>query len=324
MGKPSTETRQPGRSPRTNHFDGGLRFFSGRLQFARPPFKVWAAPPRPMLDLPSLIGSTRPPVPLVMLSSLVFLVSFVYTVFTLGTRRGFSPRINLILNGLGFVLQTQFLITRGQFRGRCPLTNLFEVIVFLCWALVFFYLVVGNTYRLSPLGMFTAPLVCALQLFAAFAGFDRFGGSVPPGETVNPWLEFHAAFSVLSFGAFALAGLAGGMYLWQERQLKTHRLRSVFFQLPPIADLGRLNYRLLAVGFVLLSLGLVAGVGMGVPNTWPHLVWAVVVWAIYGVLVQARWGAVRIGPRRVASLSVAAFTVALLTLGGLSFVTTAP
>ena len=110
---------------------------------------------------------------------------------------------------------------------------------------------------------------------------------------VNPWLEFHAAFSVLSFGAFALAGLAGGMYLWQERQLKTHRLRSIFFQLPPIADLGRLNARLLAVGFVLLSLGLAAGVGMGAPNTWPHLVWAVVVWALYGFLVQARWGAWR-------------------------------
>ena len=125
---------------------------------------------------------------------------------------------------------------------------------------------------------------------------------------------------MLSFGAFALAGLAGGMYLWQERQLKTHRLRSGFFQLPPIGDLGRVNARLLMVGFVLLSLGLVAGFNMGTPNTWPHLVWAVVIWALYAFLVQARWGAWRLGPRRVASLSVVAFTVALLTLGGLTFV----
>ena len=248
------------------------------------------------MDLHLLIAMTHPPAPGVMLSSFVFCLSFVYTVFTLGTHRRFSPLVNLVLIAIGFLLQTGFLVARGQYRGRCPLTNLFEVIVFLCWALVFFYLVVGNTYRLSPLGMFTAPLVCVLQLFAAFAGFDRFGSSVGPGEIVNPWLEFHAAFSVLSFGAFALAGLAGGMYLWQERQLKTHRLRSIFFQLPPIADLGRLNYRLLAIGFVLLSLGLVAGVGMGVPNTWPHLVWAVVIWALYGFLVQARWGAWRIGP----------------------------
>lgn len=254
-------------------------------------------------------------------SSLIFFASFLYTAFCLATRRNISLSVNLLVIGAGFSVQTLFLYTRGELRGRCPLTNLFEVIAFLCWGLVLFYLIVGNTYRLSPLGIFTAPLVCGLQTFALVADLDRTNrdGRLSLGP-VNPWLEFHAAFSVLSFGAFALAGLAGGMYLWQERQLKTHRLRSGFFQLPPIGDLGRLNARLLIVGFLLLSLGIVAGFNMGAPNTWPHLVWAMVVWVLYAVLVQARWGAWRLGPRRVASLSVVAFTVALLTLGGLSFV----
>ena len=185
----------------------------------------------------------------------VFLAGFLYTAFTLGTGRRFSAWVNLAAVAVGFLLQTDFLIVRGELRGRCPLTNLFEVIAFLCWGLVLFYLIFGNTYRLSPLGMFTGPLVCLLQTFAVVADLDRANPSGGPRGAVNPWLEFHAAFSVLSFGAFALAGLAGGMYLWQERQLKTHRLRSIFFQLPPMADLGTLNYRLLAVGFVLLSLG---------------------------------------------------------------------
>ena len=252
-------------------------------------------------------------------SSLLFLLSFLYTAFCLATKRPLSLSVNLLLVGAGFLVQSFLLYTRGELRGRCPLTNLYEVMVFLCWGLVLFYLIVGNTYRLSPLGLFTAPLVFGLQTFASVAGLDR-NGTAPRG-LVNPWLEFHAAFSVLSFGAFALAGLAGGMYLWQERQLKTHRLRSGFFQLPPIGDLSRLNFRLLAVGFVLLTLGLSAGFNMGTPNTRPHLVWAVVVWLIYALLVQARWGAWRMGPRRVASLSVVAFTVALLTLGGLTFAT---
>ena len=251
-------------------------------------------------------------------SSALFLLSFLYTAACLLGQRRILPWLNLLLVGTGFFEQTAFLVRRGQLVGRCPLTNLFEVIAFLCWGLVLFYLVVGNTYRLSPLGIFTSPLVFGLQTFAALAGLDE--GGAPPRGPVNPWLEFHAAFSVLSFGAFALAGLAGGMYLWQERQLKTHRLRSGFFQLPPIGDLGRLNARLLTVGFLLLSLGLLAGFNMGTPNTLPHLLWAVVVWVLYAFLVQARWGAWRVGPRRVASLSVVAFTVALLTLGGLSFV----
>ena len=73
----------------------------------------------------------------------------------------------------GFLLQTYFLYVRGELRGRCPLTNLFEVIGFLCWALVLFYLIVGTTYRLSPLGVLTAPLVCVLQVFALVASLDR-------------------------------------------------------------------------------------------------------------------------------------------------------
>ena len=249
-------------------------------------------------------------------STLFFLVSFVLTASTLGTRRFFPP-VNFTVIIPGFLLQTAFLVSRGEFRGRCPLTNLFEVIGFLCWALVLFYLIVGTTYRLSPLGLLTAPTVCVLQLFALAVPLDR------PNQAagaVNPWVETHAALSILAFGAFALAGLAGGMYLWQERQLKTHHVRALFFQLPPIGDLGRLNTRLLLVGFVLLTVGLAAGVGMGVPNSWPHLLWAVVVWLLYAFLVQARWGAWRLAPRRVASLSVVAFAVALLTLSGLTFV----
>ena len=260
-----------------------------------------------------LPGRTGP-----ILSSVFFLASFAYTAFMLGTHRRVSLSFNFILIACGFLLQTDSLYIRGAIRGRCPLTNLYEVINFLCWALVLFYLIVGNTYRLSPLGLLTAPFVCVLQLFGTFSGLDTVGYT-PPGQ-VNPWVETHAALSILAFGAFALAGLAGGMYLWQERQLKTHRVRALFFQLPPIADLGRLNTRLLAVGFVLLTVGLAAGVGMGAPSSWPHLAWAIVVWLLYAFLVQARWGAWKLPPRRVASLSVVAFAVALLTLSGLSFV----
>ncbi len=272
--------------------------------------------PPPLLALGILLPGRAQ----LVVSTVFFLASFGYTAFTLGTRgQHFAPRLNLALVTAGFLLQTWFLTVRGQALGRCPLTNFFEVISFLCWALVFFYLIVGNTYRLSPLGLLTAPLVGALQIFALAANLDRIVPFTPRGA-VNPWLETHAAFSILAFGAFALAGLAGGMYLWQERQLKTHRVRAIFFQLPPIGDLGRLNARLLAVGFVLLSVGLAAGIFMGVPNTAPHLVWAVVVWLLYAFLVQARWGAWRLAPRRVATLSVAAFALSLLTLSGLSFV----
>ena len=92
------------------------------------------------------------------------------------------------------------------------------------------------------MGAFTAPLVFALQTFALAAPIDVPHRSHLPA---NPWLEFHASISMIAYGAFALACVAGVMYLVQERQLKTHQIHSIFFRLPPLTNLFAAITRLL-------------------------------------------------------------------------------
>src|ERR1700752_5431368 len=82
-------------------------------------------------------------------------------------------RFNFFAIGLGFVFQTAFLSIRGHALGRCPLTNLFEVFIFLAWSVALIYILVGPTYRLSLMGAFTAPLVVLLQGFALIAPLDK-------------------------------------------------------------------------------------------------------------------------------------------------------
>ena len=53
---------------------------------------------------------------------------------------------------------------------------------------------------------------------------------------VNPWLEAHTSFSMVACGAFALACIAGVMYLIQEQQLKTRQSKLDLF--PAAADNG--------------------------------------------------------------------------------------
>ena len=154
------------------------------------------------------------------------------------------------------------------------------------------------------------------QAFALIAPLDS-----PPGPraraVAQPWLETHAAISIIAYGAFALACVAGVMYLIQERQLKTHRLRGLFFHLPPIADLAVAINRLILTGFILLTVGLLSGflkVAGGVGQ---------------GHLGRRRLAGLRrhppgrpmrrVTPRRVAQLSVAAFSITLATLWGLNF-----
>jgi ABC-type uncharacterized transport system permease subunit len=182
---------------------------------------------------------------------------------------------------------------------------------------VLFYLIIGSAYRLSLLGAFTSPMAFLFQVAALLLVNDT------PMKAKNPpngWLELHAALSVVAYGAFALACVAGAMYIAQERQLKSHNIHSIFYHLPPIRDLAVANTRLIIVGFLLLTVGLAAGFGLG--SIFTHSVltaWAIGVWVLYGFILTAEWRH-RISPRRVAWLSVAAFSVLLITLGGLNFI----
>jgi ABC-type uncharacterized transport system permease subunit len=255
--------------------------------------------------------------PLLIASTFCFLLGFAYTMHALGARVYRPSRLNFFAILSGFIFQTLWLSQRGQQLGRCPLTNLFEVLIFLAWSMVLFYLVIGTSYRLSLLGVFTSPLVFLFQVGAMLMVRD-IPSKVRGGP--NPWLEVHAAVSVIAYGAFALASVAGVMFLVQERQLKTHQLTSIFHALPPIQDLATANGRLILAGFALLTIGLAAGFKMG--NLAAHrgaLYWSIGVWLLYGFILCARWWH-RISGRRVAWLSVAAFAAVLVTLAGLNFI----
>src|SRR2546430_4899773 len=167
---------------------------------------------------------------LLILSCGFYLLAVVRTAILLRAKKFHGGRFNFFAILAGFALQTAFLSLRGQAVGRCPLTNLFEVLIFLSWSVALIYILVGPTYRLSLMGAFTAPLVFAIQAFALLAPIDvRHPSNLPP----NSWLELHASMSIVAYGAFALACIAGAMYLVQERQLKTRQIHSIFYHLPP-------------------------------------------------------------------------------------------
>jgi HemX protein len=253
---------------------------------------------------------------LLIVSTLCFLAAVAHTLATL--RDGvFRPRrFNFLAIALGFALQSAFLTIRGHALGRCPITNLFEVFVFLAWSVALIYLVVGPAYRLSLMGAFTAPLVLLIQSFALLAPIDI---RHPIRLSVNPWLEFHASISMIAYGAFALACVAGVMYLVQERQLKTHHLHSIFYHLPPLTNLFSALIRLLWLGFALYTVGLVSGFFTGEPLPRVKMICAFAVWIFYGTILQGRH-LHRLAPKRIATLCILAFSAAVSVLWAINFV----
>ena len=252
---------------------------------------------------------------LLIVSTLCFFAAIARIVLSLRARTFQPGRFSFLAIGLGFIFQTAFLYIRGHALGRCPLTNLFEVFIFLAWSIALIYMLVGPAYRLSLMGAFTAPLVFLLQAFALIAPIDARHAVKTPA---NSWLEFHASISIVAYGAFGLACIAGVMYLVQESQLKTHQLHSIFYHLPPLTDLFAAITRLLWWGFVLYTLGLVSGFFTGGPLPRMQLVAAIAIWVLYAAILQGRHLR-RLAPKRVAALCIFGFSVALTLLWGISF-----
>lgn len=243
-------------------------------------------------------------------STFLYLLGFGSSLLLLGAGKFRPSRFNFYAIAAGFALQTVFLYLRGQQVGRCPITNSFEILLFLSWSVALAYLVVGTTYRISVLGVFTAPLVFGLQLLALLlpaAPVIRRSG-LPDG-----WLELHASTSLVAYGVLALACVAGVMFLVQERQLKMRVPGSLFHLLPPITTLADAMRRLLWFGVILLSIGILAGFSIGTPIGRLKSGASILVWIVYaGILFL--WIRNRLHSHRVAQCCVGAFVLALVTL----------
>jgi len=234
----------------------------------------------------------------------------------IAVHRGHRSRWTTAVMLLVLLCQLGFLSMRGEARAACPLADRGEILVFLSWSLTLFYLLVGPAYRISLLGVFTAPVVVVFQTIALMPGvLDRNPQEVVGG---NPWHETHSATSVLAYGALALAAVAGVMFLVLDRQLKEQHLKSGLFRnLPPVRELLVSLERLLWLGGTLLTIGIIAGFIMPHDNAaLGHLIAALAVWTGYAVLLGIKTVRGLTGRR----LSLATVVLFILSLGVFAFV----
>ena len=245
-------------------------------------------------------------------------VSTVYSVSL--WRKGFREdnRINYLLLLAGYGLHLTAMLLRGFSLKQCPVNNLFEATLFVGWALVTAYLIIGAVARLRFLGAFVSPVVFTLGIFALMPALDPPHASTPQ---FTGWrTSLHAALILQGYGAFALSAVSGLMYLTQEHNLKFNKFRAFLSLLPPIQRLEIITFRLLRNGFVLLTVGLGFGGLVMDTNKNPYftdikVIWSGIVWAAYLALLVLRtkfaWGG-----RRFAYGAVVLFTFVLLTFWG--------
>ena len=223
---------------------------------------------------------------------------------------------SLIITGIGFGAHTLGLVVSMVSYGHIPLMTFKEAMSFFAWALVCVFLGVALRRGLHVLGAFILPLAFLSLVSATIA---------PAGtQELHPVFQavwVHVVLSMLGTVGFAVAFVAGIMYVMQDRLLKSKQFNVLYFKLPPLDFLDSLNQRSILLGFPFLTLGILTGalsaqLTLGSYLSWnPEQIWALVTWIFYFAVLLGR---VTVGWRakKAAYLTIVGFAGVILTFLG--------
>ncbi len=238
-----------------------------------------------------------------------------HALVTVVRRRQRLFRLALGSISLGAVFHLVSLVEQGLAQGKFPVINLYQMASLMGFLITCAFLVAYWRYKYESLAVFVFPTVFLLTMVASL------GNPVESlaGRSLGAWwLSVHVVLMLLGYAAFTLTFVVGVMYLIQEKELKSKKPRAFYYWLPPLGKLDEIAYQTLAVGFVLVTLGLISG------SFWAFVEWganwvvdptialAFVTWAIYLALVFSRL-AIGWRGRKAAYFSIAGFCSAALT-----------
>jgi cytochrome c-type biogenesis protein CcsB len=224
--------------------------------------------------------------------------------------------VSLGITATGFASHTLALGARMSGATDVSLPGFQEALSFFSWMLILVFLVVEFRHRLHVLGSFIVPL--ALVSLVSAAALPETAPALTP---VFRTLWVHVTLSMLGTVGFAIAFVAGLMYLIQDGLLKSKRFNALYSKLPALDFLDHLNQQSIVTGFPLLTLGIITGALSAELSRGSYLNWnpeqtgALVTWVFYFVVLTGRltvgWRA-----KRAAYLTIIGFAGVILTLIG--------
>jgi ABC-type transport system involved in cytochrome c biogenesis permease subunit len=186
----------------------------------------------------------------------LYSIGLLHAILTLVRKREHLFRVALAALAIGAVLHCVSIVEEGLLMNHCPIANIYETLSMCAFLITTAFLFVYWRYRTESLSVFIFPLVFVMTLVATM-GNPVEAWSSPVVR--NTWLTVHIVLVLLGFAALAFTAGAAILYLFQERELKRKKPHKLYYRLPPLGTLDELISRSMALGFVLITLAVIAG-----------------------------------------------------------------
>ena len=253
------------------------------------------------------------------ISVLGYWISIAFPSFKIGKKIGFYS----ILSSNLFI--TIILTWRWIESGYFPLSNLYESLLFFTWGITFIALILEFVTSLNLLGAIISPLAMFIVGFATLSLPDGMQKAAPlvPALKSN-WLMMHVSIMMFSYSTLIIGSLLSIIFLILTRgkqvTLKGSSIGNIGVQGPRTSEisetsniylhtsydgildkklnllesLDNLSYRIIGLGFPLLTIGIIAGAvwaneAWGSYWSWdPKETWALITWLVFAAYLHTR------------------------------------
>lgn len=203
-------------------------------------------------------------------------------------KRSYLKIAGVLFAIVGLLFHASGIAMRCLIGGRPPVTNMYESIIWVSFAVSFFGMIFFARYR-TPVYLLAALPVSLVALLLVHQMPIAMPSSIDPLVPVlrdNFWLTIHVLTITLSYAAFALAMGFGHILLWRyaRNPVSARADQAMHFWL----------YRVLQLGVILLGAGTILG-GVWANYSWgrfwgwdPKETWALIAFLCYILTLHGR------------------------------------
>lgn len=230
---------------------------------------------------------------------------------------------NLTLLGHTFAIILRWVESYRLEIGHAPLSNLYESLIFFAWSIILLYMLIEWRTKNRSIGPFASLLAFLIMAYASFTSVDSGIQPLIPALKSN-WLIAHVVTCFVGYAAFGIAFGLSIMYFL--KRLDNEKKGKLFLKaIPRTSILDELNYQMIIIGFVLLTLGIITG-SVWAYSAWgrywgwdPKETWSLITWLVYAAVLHSRmirgWRG-----KKMAFLSIIGFFCVIFTYLGVNLV----
>ncbi len=228
-----------------------------------------------------------------------------------------QPRHRLLSTGLLAMLLHAWLVYRGLFTPEGINVGFFIILSLVGWLVSLLLLLVTVRQRVESLGVFVFPFAALMVLLQML---DLEG---PVLKQLGGGLQFHIIASIIAYSLLSVAAVQAVLLYIQDSHLHNKHPGGFIRTLPPLETMENLLFRMIGLGFIVLSISLLSGLFYLEDILGQHMVHktvlSVIAWVLFAVLLFGRW---RFGWRGRTAIrwTISGFVMLMLAYFGSKFV----